>query len=813
MKTEDTVSRAGGAPSEGENRLQQILDNTSAVIFAKDSAGRYIFANRELQRMVRLPAEGILGRTDLEIWPPALAERFRRNDLQVIEQRRSIRFEEAAALDGRERTFLSFKFPLFGADGIPYAVGGIATDISDRKRIEDALRSAALAVSGAEGASVFQELVRFLAAILDVEIALIAIFHEDDRCRMRVRAFCLDGKISENFDYPLAGTPCETVVGKVFRIYPSRLCEQFPLDADFRSMGVESYAGFPLNDSQGRPMGLISAVSRRPLENPEFVESVLKIFAVRAAAELERERVERALRDSEASYKAIFEASEDAIFIHDWDTGAIVDVNAKACAAYGYSRDEMLRLSVSDVSSGQHPYTAEEAGRHLQQARMGKTQRFEWHRRNRDGSLHWDEVVLKRAEIAGEPRIVAFTREITGRKHAEEKRAQLEAQLRQAQKMEAIGHLTGGIAHDFNNLLTSIMGYIVLAGERQAAAGDARLAKYLEQARLSCERARDLIQQMLTFSRGQRGEPRAVSLPPLVHESLKLIKSSFPSSVEIDGSFGRETPAALLDPVQIDQVLLNLCINARDAMGGTGSIRVGVQHAAQVEGVCTACRQQVKGDFVELSVADSGPGIAPEIIDRMFEPFFSTKEVGKGSGMGLATVHGIVHEHGGHLIVETGRGEGANFRVLFPPLHSDGPASGGAAASGREVMPRAALHGNVLVVDDEEAVGEFMRDLLESWGLQATVAAGAVHARDMFVSDTARFDLVITDQTMPRMTGLELARELRALRSDLPVILYTGFSDGISPQDIRAAGVRALITKPIEPHVLFGLLQAHLPRR
>ncbi|HSN40253.1 MAG TPA: PAS domain S-box protein, partial [Burkholderiales bacterium] len=702
MKSENTGSPVGGAPSERENRLQQILDNTSAVVFAKDSGGRYIFANRELQRMVRLSGEHILGRTDLEIWPPDLAERFRRNDLQVIEQRRSIRFEEAAAFDGRERTFLSFKFPLFGADGIPYAVGGIATDISDRKRVEDALRSAALAVSGAEGASVFQELVRYLATILDVDIAIIATYHESDRRRMHVRAFCLDGQISQNFDYPLSGTPCETVIGQAFRIYPSRLQETFSPDADFGRMGVESYAGFPLNDSQGRPMGLISAASRRPLENPEFVESVLKIFAVRAAAELERERVEGALRNSEASYKAIFEASEDAIFIHDWDTGAIVDVNSKACEAYGYSREELRRLNISDISSGEHPYTAEEAGRFMQKVRMDKAQRFEWRRRNKDGSLHWDEVVLKQAVIAGEPRIVAFMREITERKtteqalraseeqyraifnasadglllrdaafrvvdvnpaflritgyrrdevlgadrvltmpvgqleyarelqrkalagepmhlegegvrsdgtayhceiellpilyrgephvlgilrditarrRAEQERGQLEAQLRQAQKMEAIGHLTGGIAHDFNNLLTSIMGYIVLAGERQAGAVDPRLAKYLEQARMSCERARDLIQQMLAFSRGQRSEPRPVSLPPLIRESLKLIKSSFPSSVEINGSFEREVPAALLDPVQIDQVLLNLCINARDAMRGAGEIRVGVRYA------------------------------------------------------------------------------------------------------------------------------------------------------------------------------------------------------------------------------------------
>jgi PAS domain S-box-containing protein len=936
METQDGAGRGEAALRESEARLQQILDNTSAVVFAKDSEGRYIFANRELQRMMRLPAGQILGRVDQELWPPDLAERFRRNDLQVLQERRSIRFEETASFGGRERTFLSFKFPLLDPSGTPCAVGGIATDITDRKRIEDALRSAALAVSGAEGASVYQELVRYLATIVDVDIAMIATLNEEGGRRMRMLAVCTDGKITENFDYPLGGTPCETVVGQAFRFYPTGLLDAFPLDADFRRMGVDSYAGYPLNDRQGRPLGLVAVVSRRPMENPEFIEAVLKIFAVRASAELERERAERALRTSEASYREIFESSEDAIFVHDWDTGAIVDVNQKACEIYGYGHDEMRRLTVTDISSGEQPYTAQEAARYIQNARMGRAQRFEWHRRNKDGSLHWDEVVLKRAVIAGEPRILAFTREITERKlteqalraseeqyraifnasadglllrdanfrvvdvnpaflaitgysredvigvervltmpvgrteyarglqrkalggeaqhlegegvrkdgtryycevellpmayrgqphvlgilrdvtarrRADEERRRLEEQLRQAQKMEAIGHLTGGIAHDFNNLLTSIKGYVVLAGERQSARDDPRLAKYLEQANLACERARDLIQQMLTFSRGRRGDPRPMSLPPVVSEALKLFRSSLPSTVEIVPELGHEVPAALIDTVQIEQVLLNLCLNARDAMSGVGTIRVSVRHATDVDGVCAGCRQGVAGEFVELRVEDNGPGIPRDVQNRMFEPFFTTKEVGKGSGMGLATVHGIVHEHGGHIVVESHPGEGARFRVLFRPLQGSGGGEVYAQkAETPAAPPRELLQGHVMVVDDEQTVGEFMRDLLDSWGLQVTVFHTAGQARERFAAEPLRYDLVITDQTMPGMTGLELTRALLAVRGDLPVILYTGYSDGISSHQVDAAGVRSLVRKPIEPHELFGLLKTHLPR-
>jgi PAS domain S-box-containing protein len=927
---------AGWLREESEARLRNILENTKAVIFAKDREGYYIFANHELERAVRRPASEIVGRTDHEIWPAELAERFRRNDLKVLEHRQALEFEVTDAAGSRERTFHSFKFPLFDADGVPYAVCGIATDISERKRLEDALRSAALAVSSAQGPTVFQELARFLAATLKVDCAFIAVPLDGAPGWMRVLAFCLDGRVRENFDYAISGTACETVVGKAFKLYPSRLHEAFPSDTDFADLGFESYAGFPLTSSAGGPLGLVAIVSRAVMTEGEFIEAVLKIFAVRAGAELERMRGEEALRVSESSYRAIFEASEDAIFIHDWDTAAIVDVNPKACASYGYSYDEMKRLTISDISSNEYPYTEEEAAKRLAQAKSGKPVHFEWHRRSRDGSLHWDEVTLKEAMIGGRRRIVAFTREITERKRAEQalraseeqyrqifnasvdamvlrdadyrvvdanpaalamsgysrdevigtdrallqasdltksirarlkdvlagqhvhfegkaiiksgklidvefrgmpvqyhgrphvltiardlterrraesQRSELEAQLRQAQKMEAIGHLTGGIAHDFNNLLTTIMGYIVLAGDRQAAGGDTKLAGYLAQARRSCERARDLIQQMLTFSRGRRGEPRPLLLPSLVKESVKLFRSSLPSTVEIMTDLESEVPPVMLDPVHLDQVLLNLCLNARDAMNGVGNIRVSVSASGAGQGLCTACRAPVEGERVELCVEDDGPGIPAPILDRIFEPFFTTKDAGKGSGMGLATVHGIVHEHGGHVIVESRPGEGARIRVLFQAISGAGreqAVAGGDRRGGHAVAARAKLRGRVLLVDDEESVAGFMDDLLQTWGLDVTVAHSGPQARELIGRDPEQFDLVITDQVMPGITGMELAREMLAVRPDLPVILYTGFSAGVEQADIESVGIRAMLPKPVDPDALYRLLSACL---
>ena len=927
------LDRAERALLDSETRLQQVLDNTSAVVFAKDREGRYLFVNREFEKLAGRGVERILGHTDEEVFAPDVATRFRYNDLRVLHEKRAIEFEESGDFGGGSRTFLAAKFPLFDSSGVAYAVCGIATDITERKRLEEALSSAALAVSQSEGEALFRELARYLATILGVDAVFIATGDAADPGRMQVRAMQLDGRTVENFGYQLAGTPCETVMGQQFRFYPSRLCELFPGDKDFRDLGFESYAGQPLNDSSGRPLGLLAVVARRPLERPAFVESVLRIFAVRVIAELERVSAQAALRASQDSYREIFEASEDAIFIHDWDTGAIVDVNSQACSAYGYPREELLRARLGDLCSGVAPYTEDDGLRWLEQARRTGSARFEWHRRNRDGSLHWDEVRLKAARIGGKPRLLAFTREITERKaaeqalraseeqyrtvfnasvdalvvwnsrfervdvnpayermygwsreevigrgfdfpvyspdhaesrrdllsralagethhaehdvvrkdgrrlraevqaipfqhdgqphvlviarditerkHAESERQALEAQLRQAQRMEAIGRLTGGIAHDFNNLLTSILGYVTLASEREAVLADARAAGQLAQARRSCERARDLIQQMLTFSRGRRGAVRTVALPPLVADALETVRPALPANLRLATDFPPGVPPVRLDPLQLEQVLVNLCLNARDAVADGGALQVAVR-ALHADGqVCAGCRGSVDGDFVELSVADDGHGMSPDVAERIFEPFFSTKADGKGTGMGLAMVHGIVHEHGGHVLLDTAPGRGARFRVLWPAAPDaalESTDGGRPAARGRARRPL--LAGRVLVVDDEASVGEFMRELLETWGIEATFAAGPQAALGLVAAEAPGFDAVITDLTMPRMNGLELARALHALRDDLPVILYSGYGEGLAREELQAAGIRTLLPKPVDPAALEAALRS-----
>ena len=464
----------------------------------------------------------------------------------------------------------------------------------------------------------------------------------------------------------------------------------------------------------------------------------------------------------------------------------IVDVNRAYEAMSGYARAEVVGKDGLTFSA---PENREQRLALHRRALAGEQLRFEVQGRSKDGRDFLVEVRLVPIHYRGKPHVLQIGQEVTARRAAEGERAQLEAQLRQAQKMEAIGHLTGGIAHDFNNILQGILGNLALAAERQADLADARLGRYLERAQHSAQRARELIGQMLTFSRGQRGARRPVALPDLVRDACKLLRSTLPSTIDLRLSLDDAVPMMEVDPVQVEQVVLNLCINARDAMRGTGAIRIGLKPPARIQAVCASCRQKVNGRFVELFVRDTGPGIPPQVMDRMFEPFFSTKETGQGSGMGLSLAHGIVHEHGGHILVDSLANERTKFRVLLPaPDAAAAEALPPARAAGAPARARARLSGRVLVADDEQVIREFMAELLGSWGLEVAVFADGAAARDAVQADPQRYDLVITDQTMPQLTGIALARELARLRPGLPVILYTGYAEDLSPRELREAG-------------------------
>jgi acetyl-CoA synthetase len=508
----------------------------------------------------------------------------------------------------------------------------------------------------------------------------------------------------------------------------------------------------------------------------------------------------------EERYRAIFNVSLDAISLWDADL-CMIDANPAYFEMYGYSRAEVIGQRFP--SELPPDYVAAQQAL-IRRTLAGESCQLETAAIRKNGERLLIEAQTVPVRYRGATHAITVARDITKRKAAEAERMQLETQLRQAQKMEAIGHLAAGIAHDFNNILTGMLGYIVLANERQEAIGDAKLGGYLEQAQAACRRARDLIQQLLTFSRGRRGERQAISLSALVAEAHGLVRSTMPATLEVQVALDEVAPV-VADRVQIEQVLLNLCINARDALHGTGTVDVIVRATRSADLVCSSCRTRVVGDFVELVVCDDGPGIPPDVRGRIFEPFFSTKDAGKGSGMGLAVVHGIVHEHGGHVVVEAAQERGTTFRILLPPGAADRGAEARSDASG--APPRAArpvLRGRVLVVDDEQSVAEFMRELLRTWGLEVDLAPGPDEALSMLGGDPAAYDLVITDQTMPRMSGVQLAGRIARLSPAPPVVLYTGYADNVCRHELEAACVKDLVRKPVEPAELRAVVAGHI---
>ena len=403
------------------------------------------------------------------------------------------------------------------------------------------------------------------------------------------------------------------------------------------------------------------------------------------------------------------------------------------------------------------------------------------------------EEALRRAHDELEKRVRVRTAELQQAYDKivkeESERRQLEEQLRQAQKMEALGTLTGGIAHDFNNILAAMIGFAEIVRDR--APEESREKHHLERVLEAGLRGRELIKRMLAFSRKTEQEKKRILLSTVVEETMKFVRSSTPSTISIRVGAQDESRMVFADPVQMQQVVLNLCTNAVQAMqekGGLLEVELSEWTLSESDGGPHGMKP---GPYVKLVVRDTGKGISRDIIDRIFDPFFTTKKVGEGTGLGLSVVHGIVHQHEGHISVESEEGKGSTFTVSLPAVE--------AALSEEGVAEQSAPMGTerILFVDDEELLAEMGKEILEDLGYEVIATTSSAEALALFKSEPGRFDLVITDVTMPEITGLDLAREILALRPDMPVIMCTGFSHLVNPDTARAAGIRAFAMKPL----------------
>lgn len=509
----------------------------------------------------------------------------------------------------------------------------------------------------------------------------------------------------------------------------------------------------------------------------------------------EHRKAIKGLRDSENKFRLAFENAQDAIVWMVSETGIITNCNKSAERLLGKARKEII---------GQHHTTLYPEGKtERHQSLLGESgSNFEAEIVRRGGEIRTVTIAVSTMFVEGKEIVQGIIRDITQRKKAEKERKELELQLGQKQKMEAIGTLAGGIAHDFNNILAAMQGYVELTLDDLSE--DSPVRDNLEQIMSCTNRATKLVKQILTFSRKdqQQQEKEPLQISSIVKEVLTMLRSSLPETIKISRKIEADSSMFLGDSTQIHQVLLNLCTNASHAMRGKdGLLEVSLTDVDFESETRIGDEYIGRGSYIKLSVSDSGCGMEKEVVERIFEPFFTTKNVDEGTGLGLSVVHGIIKSHHGAITVNSTPGEGTVFDIYFPKIESSEarePQSSESAPREKDV---------ILLVDDEEMMVDVTRRILERLGFDVVAKTSSIDALETFQEQPDQFDLVITDQVMPNMTGTELTKNLLSIRPDIPVILCSGFPESICPEELRSIGIKEFIMKPISTQMIAAIVR------
>ncbi|HEY0863538.1 MAG TPA: PAS domain S-box protein [Lacunisphaera sp.] len=515
----------------------------------------------------------------------------------------------------------------------------------------------------------------------------------------------------------------------------------------------------------------------------------------------ERRRNAEALARSEHNYRELFEQANDAIFLCAPD-GRLVDANRHAASITGFTREELQAQGAFDlIAPEDHDHLRYCLVELQRQGLRFNTYRF----RRKDGTFFPGETSTK---LLQDGRLLVMVRDITERRLAEEHRRKLEEELRQAQKLQAIGTLAGGIAHDFNNILAAILGNAQLLKMQLAPGheGQGRVSQIL----VASNRAKDLVQQILMFSRQREQERRVINLGAIVAEAARLMEVTLPPTVRLEMEAPRDLPPVLADPTQIHQVVINLCTNAQHAMRqGGGTLQVSLAVVSLPEDDSGSKPTLPPGRYVRLGVADTGHGMDAATLQRIYEPFFTTKGVGDGTGLGLAVVHGIVESHRGAITVMSRPGQGTTFRLYFP-VREDSvappPPPAGTADAGQNQ--------HILFVDDETPIIEVAKVMLPRLGYRVTACSSPRAALEHLRKDPAGFDLLMTDYSMPDMTGIDLIRAAILLKPDLPAVLLTGYGRPLESKAAIGLNIRELVNKPFTMEILAAAIRdALIPRQ
>ncbi len=649
-----------------EERYRRVVDNAPIAIFTLDRSGRLQSMNLPGARLFGAKEETDLNASLLsDLAGPRETERISRAVEQTLTGE-PVAFDFRAETETHgSRRFRVTLLPIINPDGKISQVVGVAEDVTERSRAEETLRALA---AGAGGEDIFSFLAEGLAKVLGTRWALVGRLTEDKNL-VEVLGFWDSGRRRSRFTYPVAGTPCESVLSSLeTRHFPEKVAEQFPDDQMLVEMGVDAYLGAPLKDHEGRAIGIISVFHDQPIPHHPMTRQILDVFNRRASSELER-------------------------FI---------------------------------------------AGERL--------------RRN-------------------------------------------EEQLLQSRKMEAVGRLAGGIAHDFNNILTGITGYcnLIVMG----LAEDHPIRRDVEEILRAAERAAGLTHQLLAFSRRQVIEPRILNLNEVLMEMDPMLRRLIGEDIDLHTICAADLGNVRADRGQIQQVIINLAVNARDAMPTGGKLTIETANVTLEREYIRTHVEVAPGNYVLLAVSDTGSGIPADVIGHIFEPFFTTKEQHGGSGLGLATVYGIVKQSGGHVWVYSEEGQGTTFKIYLPRI--DEPAEIKARSASATVP---GMGERILLVEDDQAVREPVVRILRQIGYDVLVAETPAKAMELVVGEGRAVDLLVTDVVMPGMNGRELAERLRERFPDLQVIFISGYTENVIVHHGVLEDGLAFLQKPFDPGAL-----------
>ena len=754
---------------ESEAKYRLLVDNSYDLIWTLNADGVFTYVSPSWKRILGYEPSYMIGKSFQPLVHPDdvdLCNKFLLQTIQLRKQIPGLRYRVLRA-DGAWRWHEASGTPVFGPDGSFVSFVGVSRDVNDRRQMEESLK---------RSESQLSSIIEFLpdaTFVIDLDGKVIA-WNLAIEQMTGVSKENMLGQGDHAYMIPFYGERRRHVMDLIdasdpdleslYR-YVQRKGNTLYAEAYTKSMcggkGAHLFVtAAPLFDNLGNRVGAIESI---------------------------RDITDR--RKAEEKYRGIFENAVMGIFQATPD-GHIISANPAFARILGYDSPEEVVREVTDMirqvyaAPRQHAdlmHVMDEQGRILgQEIQLLKKDAnavfvYASGRAVRDGTgkfLYYEGTI----------------QDITDRRR-------LESQLRQAQKMEAIGTLAGGVAHDFNNILASMMGFTEMAAKETRQ--DVR-RKYHDRVLQACERAKNLVNQILAFSRRREQESSPLDIKLILAEALSLLRATLPATILIKQQITHEETYVLADPTQIHQIIMNLCTNAAHAMREKGGLldihlsEIEILHPEQ-----SSHPDLPAGSYVQLSVRDTGHGIDAAIQDKIFDPFFTTKKAKEGTGLGLSVVYGIAKSCGGAIDVQSTVGQGATFTIYLPRIH---PAS----HTEETIRVEVDLQGNerILFVDDEEALVSMAQAFFESLGYSITATVSSAEAFRLFRKKPDQFDLVITDMTMPEMTGAELARALLKIRPDLPVILCTGYSDAINKVEVKKLNIREFILKPVSLHDL-----------